>query len=671
MVKHLIHIAFIALLAGVFYSPSLRNDFIWDDDAYVYNNFTIQRPDGLKEIWFSYEMPQYYPIVFTSFWVEHKLWGLNPYGYHAVNLAIHIANAILIYMILLNLYPSLALAAGLLFALHPVQVETVAWVTERKNLLGCLFYLLAIFFYVKFFETGRRKHYVSSFVAFVLALLSKSITVSFVVVPLFIKWWRGQKIARADIVALWPFFLVGLACAVNTIFLEMYRVGAKGEAWVLSFAEHLILPGQIILFYITKILFPQELIFFYPRWELDAQQFWQWLPLVTVIMVGAVLYGQRKRIGRGAFANYCYFICAIFPALGIFNVYPMIFSYVADHFQYIASINLILLMAGAGALLFDRLLLYGNWRPDAKTRAAILYSVLSVVALFYGLKVMEHSKSFANLESQWQDVIKKNDRSSIAHNNLGVVYRDQGRMDEAFGEFTKAIEIDPDNIEAHNNLGLYYYFIDRPDQALFEFNKALEINKDYASTYNNIGLIYLNSDQEDKAYNYFTTAVELNPKLMEGHYNLAECYLLNNQYDQAINELLITIGLSPKYHDAMQSLAQIYEKIGQTDNAIHWYQQAIAVNGNFPPYHNSLGIIFAQRGAMREAIAEFQLALHGDPDFVAALVNSGNAFLLIGDEDRAISCFRRALALGAALNPDIRSLVERKTMKQESPTPQN
>jgi protein O-mannosyl-transferase len=576
--KHLVHISIIVLLAGFFYYPSLHNDYIWDDDEYVYNNLTVQSPEGLKEIWLSYEMPQYYPMVFTTFWVEHKLWGLNPYGYHAVNLAIHIGNAILIYMILLNLYPALALAAGLLFALHPVQVETVAWITERKNLLGGLFYLLAIFSYVKFFETGRHKYYISSFFAFVLALLSKSITVSFVAVPLFIKWWRGEKIARADIVALVPFCLVGLVCGINTVFLEMYKVGAKGEAWTLSLAEHLILPGQIILFYIAKILYPQELIFFYPKWELDAHQFWQWLPLATVIIVGAVLYRQSKKIGRGAFANYVYFICAIFPALGIFNVYPMRFSYVADHFQYIASINLIILMAGAGALLFERLLRYGNWHPGAKVRAAILYSVLSLFVVFYGMKIIEHSQSFANLESQWQNIIKKNNRSWIAHNNLGIVYRDQGRANAAIEEFKKAIEIDPDNIEGYSNLGVQYYSLDRFDEALVEFENVLKRNKNHAPTYNNMGLIYLNTGQEDKAYVHFLTAIDKNPGLFEGYLNLAEYYQGINQYDQAIKELLIALELSPKAHDAMQALAEIYEKIGQTDNAIHWYQQASTVS---------------------------------------------------------------------------------------------
>jgi hypothetical protein len=185
-------VAAIALLTFFVYLPSLTNGFIWDDDDYVTNNFSIQKKAGLKEIWFSYKTPQYYPMVFSSFWLEHKLWGLDPAGYRAVNLLFHIFNALLVYIILLRLYHPLALPAALIFAVHPVQVETVAWITERKNIFGAFFFLLTTFFYIRFYDTRRKLDFGLALLSFIFALLSKSVTSTFVIVPLLVRWWQGH-----------------------------------------------------------------------------------------------------------------------------------------------------------------------------------------------------------------------------------------------------------------------------------------------------------------------------------------------------------------------------------------------------------------------------------------------------------------------------------------------
>lgn len=661
MTRQLLQILLIVALTGLFYAPSLRNDFIWDDDDYVHDNVAVQSPDGLTAIWLSAEMPQYYPVVFTSFWLEHRLWGSDPFGYHAVNLALHIGNAVLLYLLMLRLYPPLAFAVALLFALNPVQVETVAWVTERKNLLGCLFYLAATGFWLTYDETRRRRHYAAALGAFVLALLSKSITVSFVMIPLFLRWWRGERIGRADLVALLPFFAVGLACGLNTVWLEMHRVGAQGAAWTLSFAEHLILPGQIILFYLGKILFPVELVFFYPKWQLDAGNPVQWLPLAVVLTLGAALYAARGRIGRGAFANALYAVCALFPALGFFNVYPMLFSYVADHFQYIASINLIILMAGAGAFLFDRAMALGKRQVGPAVRRTVLSAVLGVMTVLYGWQIVRHSRHFADLEALWTHVIANNERSWIAHNNLGLVYRGQGKIEAAIREFRKTVEIVPENIQARTNLGIYYYAFGRHEEALAEFEQVLKIDANYAHAYNNIGLVHLNAGRDELAREFFATAIAKDPRLFQAHYNLAEYYLGAGQREAAVTELHTAIRLFPEYFDAMHLLAGIYQQAGEADAALRWVRQALAVNPEFSPAHARLGTLLAGQGALREAIAEFQLALQGDPGLTEALVNAGRAHLLLGEPEQAIPYLRRARDGGAALPPEVEALLARGT----------
>jgi len=249
--KKTLSIACLVGLTAFIYFPSLFNGYIWDDDSYVFGSKWSKSEEPLRSIWLSRsETPQYYPIIFTVFWAGHKLWGFEPFGFHLVNLIVHIANAILVLAVTRRLFPRAALAVALVFAVHPIQVETVAWISELKNIFSLFFFLLACFWFFIYEERGKPGAYALSFVFFLGALLSKSIAVCFVFVPVLYRWWRHGGIRRKDIIISIPFALAGAVSAINTIWLELYHVNTRGAEFVIPFADRLVLFGRTTLFYL-------------------------------------------------------------------------------------------------------------------------------------------------------------------------------------------------------------------------------------------------------------------------------------------------------------------------------------------------------------------------------------------------------------------------------------
>ena len=651
-----IQILAIVLLTSIFYYPSLTNDFIWDDDDYILNNFSIQHPQGLKDIWFSYKTPQYYPVVFTSFWIEYHTWGARPLGYHVINLLFHIFNALLIYAILLKLYKTLAFPVALLFALHPVHVETVAWITERKNIYGAFFYLLAVWFYIRFFESKHRRDYALSFLSFVLALLSKSITVTFVVVPLLIRWWQQKRLEKADVFNLIPFGLIGLLAGLNTVYLEIARVGAKGSNWSLPLLGHLVLPGKIILFYITKLVAPFKLMFFYPRWNIDPSNPWQWLPVCLVLALLTLLYIYKEKIGRGALATFFFFTASLFPALGFFNVYPMMYSYVADHFQYIASIGMILFLCGAAEFAFARLVL-PRVSLSTKQRQTTLWLTLGAVSLIFGVHVISYSPVFENRETLFVDVIQKNPQAWMAHNNLGMVYITKGEISKAMDHYRETLKIKPDDCVAHTNMGNIYR-----DQGLWEkaktaYETCLQADPTYPTAYNNLGLLYVHSGDLQQAQELFEKAAALDPMANDAHLNLGRLFLQQKRYKESLTHFKKTLEIHPYDKGAYLQMGMLYAQRGETKNAERAFQKVLQIDPNNIHAHNNLGLLYRKENRLPAATDHFRKAVQLAPDFIQARYNLGEALLSSGQKQAALFHFSEIARKGVALPRAIERLL--------------
>lgn len=428
----------------VAYVPAIQGGFIWDDDAYVQENPVLRTDAGLATIWTEpTSIPQWYPLVHTTFWVEYRLWGLNPMGYHITNVLLHVACMVLLYFVLRRLEVRGALLAAGVFALHPVMVESVAWITERKNVLSLFCYLLSLLCYLRFDRLHYSENpprvapwvaYGLSLVLFVGALLSKTVTCSLPAVLLLLSYWKHGRLSWPRVWPTLPFFVIALPLALFTAHLEEVRVGAVGGEWDLSLIERVLVAGRAIWFYVYKLVWPQELVFIYDRWNVDPGAWWQYLfPLgVGVVLVG--LYRLRERIGRGPLVAACIFCGTLTPALGFFSVYPMRYSFVADHFQYHASIALIALAVSGivGACM----------RPGSRVRAAAVPLAL-LLLLGLGARTMWQCRKYKNLETLYQSILDDVPDSWFGHNNLAAVYVLEGRIDDALRLFQRAKEIYP------------------------------------------------------------------------------------------------------------------------------------------------------------------------------------------------------------------------------------
>lgn len=540
---------FILVCVFVSYIPAISAGFIWDDDFHVFNNPHLLDIDGLRRIWFTTESQQYYPLVYSSFWIEHQIWGDNPMGYHVVNMILHSINAFLVYRILTYLRIRGAVAVALVFAVHPVHVESVAWVSERKNVLSGLFYLAAFLSYLKFDDGLGGKHYARSIALFVAALLSKTVTATLPPALILARWMRGRAIGVKDLARLAPFFAVGLALGLVTVAWEVKLVGASGEDFALSPLERLLLPGRVSWFYVSKLLAPYDLIFFYRRWVLDASSFIQWLYPAALLGVLAALFFFRKRIGRKPFAGAAFFVLTLFPALGFFNVYPFRNSFVADHFQYLASIGVVALVVGVAARALD---LFAGEKSGACAKGAVAAVVFALSFLSF-----RQCRIYENQETLWRDTLRKNPAAWMAHVNLGNVLVHTGRQDEGLAHFFRAIEL-------------------KPGYELPYFNVGNELTKR--------GLL-------EEANRYYRKAIELKPDYGNAHYNLANNLYASGRLDVAIAHYEKAVAADPDDALFRINFGNALARTGRLEEAADEYEEALRIDPGSAEAKKNLGYV--------------------------------------------------------------------------------
>ena len=576
----------IILLVFLAYLPALRGGFIWDDDYYVTQNPTLHDLGGLQRIWFKVgAVPQYYPMVHTTFWLEYHLWGLNPVGYHLINVLLHATAAILLWQVLLRLRIRGAWLAAVLFALHPVCVESVAWITERKNVLSAVFYFAAALAYLRFAawaEPGgpnrlRWYWYLGALVLFMAALSSKTVTCSLPAALLLVSWWKKGRVQRGEILPLLPFFVLGVGLGLLTAWIEKYHVGAQGAAWSLTFSERCLIAGRALWFYAGKLVWPVPLAFIYPRWKIEPAVWWQWLFPVAAAGVVAGLWLARRRLGKGPLVAVLFFAGTLGPALGFVNVYPMRYSFVADHFQYLAGVGLITLCA-AGLARMPRI-------------------IPATLVVLLGALAWQQAGIYRNLETLWRDTLAKNPDCWLAHNNLGLLLNNQGRNEEAMEHYRKAVQIDPNDFEALYNLGIALAAQGQFNEAIENFRKAIQIKPNDCDALNNLGIALAAKGRFDEAFENFRKAIQINPN---------DC-------------------------DALDNLGTALAERGQFDEAIENYHKAIQINSNRPQTFFHLGTTLGQSGRTREAVVQYREALKLNPNLAGALNNL--AWILASNPD--------------------------------------
>src|SRR5881398_4249600 len=370
----------LAALTIFAYRPAWNGGFLWDDDVYITNNELLTAPDGLRRIWFSLDSPsQYFPLVYSTFRIEHAVWGVDPAGYHWVNLLLHIGNALLVWLVLARLKVPGGWLAGAIFALHPVQVESVAWITERKNVLMGFFFLLTLLAWIAFSD-GRTKRpwrfYVLALILYVLSLSAKTTACTLPAALLLILWLQKKPINAERILQIAPFFLLGLGIGLVTVWWERYHQGTRMAVLALGPVERILVASRAVWFYLGKLIWPSNLTFIYPRWTIVSTHSLAYAWLLAGAGLCAVIYFVRRYVGRGVEVAAAFFVATLSPVLGFIMLYTFRYTFVADHYQYLACIGPIAL-ASAGLV---------NLADVSKNSRTLIFSVaLCVVAVLAAL----------------------------------------------------------------------------------------------------------------------------------------------------------------------------------------------------------------------------------------------------------------------------------------------
>jgi len=622
------------------YQPAWNGKPIWDDDAHI-TPLERRSLNGLFRIWFQPgETQQYYPVVHSTFWVEYKLWGDSTLGYHLVNILLHCTAALLLLRILQTLQIPAAGLAAAIFALHPIQVESVAWITELKNTLSAVCYFGSALFYLRFDRTRSKSAYAWAVILFMVGLMAKSVIATLPVALLIVFWWQRRKLSwKQDILPSAPFFATGLASGVFTAWMERHFLNARGSAFNFSIIERFLIAGRDIWFYLGKLFWPADLIFSYPRWKISQTAGWQYVfPAAVAVLLGG-LWVLRRRT-RGPLAALLFFMATLFPALGFVNVVPFRFSFVADHFQYLACIGPIVAASVGIHALFSRL---------RERRLVLERAFCAMLLAVLGGLTWWQSHLYTDIETLWRATIERNPDCWLALNDLGAVLYEKGEVNKAINLFRSSLAIQPDDAEAQNNLGAAFAKEGHVDEATVCFQKAVALRPDFAEAHRNLGDSLLRKGQVDEAILQFQKAVAIRPDLAKPHRNLADALLQKGKVDEAILQFQEALEMDPDEDKTHYDLGIALLQKGQMDDALLEFQKEAALRPNFAEAQNNLGYCLLQKGSVDEAVAHLRKALEIQPDYAQAHYNLGNALLQKGQVDEAIVQFQRMLAL----QPDI------------------
>jgi tetratricopeptide (TPR) repeat protein len=640
----------IVLLVFIAYFPALRGQFLWDDDRNVTGNMPLRTLDGLRQIWFELgATQQYYPLTHTSFWVEYHLWALNPLGYHVVNVLLQGVNAILLWLILLRLRVPGAWLGAAIFALHPVQVESVAWITERKNMLSGFFYLSSIWACLKFWlpeqaasgsnvtppqvsdasHHGPWKFYGLGLALYLFALWSKTATVALPAVILLLLWWKCGKVGRRNIYLLLPFLVVGIVTGLITLWVEE-QMCVTGPEWNFSFVERGIIAGRALWFYLGKLFWPHPLMFMYPRWTIDTSKWTAYLPIFAGVLGLVVLWQERNGWARPVLCAIGYFIAVLFPVLGFLNVFFFRFSFVCDHFQYLASIGPLVLAAAGITTVLD---LFQKRAPFLKPL------ICGMLLVLLGGLTWQQTWLYRDNITLWRDALLKNENAWNAHIMVGCCLSDIGRYDDALVHFRKAIEIIPNDESAYIDCAVALAKSGRLDEAEAEFKEAIRIQPNRHLAHANYCTLLLYRGKLDAAYEEIQKLMLIAPQSAQPHNAYGLYLILRGRLNDAEAEVQTARQLGPDSADTHINQALILEKRGQLNEAAQEYEYILQLDPTSQWGRIGLADTLCALNKWRLAIPYYQDLLRSDSSNNDIRVRLGMALIEIRDFTGAESEF--------------------------------
>lgn len=622
----------IALITFIVYSPVVKAGYIWDDDTALTENPLIRSLSGLRDIWFSTKPYDYFPLTFTSFWLEWRLWGANPTGYHIVNVLLHTLGAILFWRVLLRLKIPGAWLAAMVFAVHPVCVASVGWVAERKNTLSLVFYLLSTLWYLRFDSASRatprasraRKWYWFSLFAFLLALLSKTSVVTLPFVLWLCVWWRRRQEVGTErftkgaaassqpqrifdfrmLLRLTPFFAAAVILGLATVWFQTHRAMSGNLYHRDGLGVRLLGGTWAVWFYLGKALLPLRLTMIYPRWEVNPTWVWGYFPALAWWGALAICWWFRRQWGGAVlFGLGCFFV-TLLPVLGFFDMSIFVYARAADHLQYLALLGAIALVIGIVSFRFQA------FKLPFRLGAGVVVLTLSVLS-------WNRANVFLGQETLWRDTLDKNPRAWAAYNNYGMAISEKNPTEE-FNCYMTALSLNPNYADAHNNLAVVLYQRGRIDEAIDHFRTSLRLNPGNASAQNNLGGALSNQGKLDEAIRHLKQAILIKPTYTEAYVNLGKALMRAGRMTEAAKCFDTALRLSPNNPEAYNNLGNLAHAEGRLGDAETYYRTVLRFRPNSIETHHNLGLTLAALGRATEALAEFETVLKLKPNFAPA-----------------------------------------------------
>jgi len=615
----------IVLVTFISYLPALRAGFIWDDDVLLTDNALVTGPDGLRLIWFSTGFVDFIPLTLTSYWLEFRLWGLNPTGYHAVNIMLHVLSGVLFWRVLSRLRVPAAFFAALLFVVHPVNVESVAWVAQRKNTLSLFFYALSLLLFLRSDEgqaspaRKSRGHptacYWLALASFALSLLSKPAGITLPVVLLLMLAWRHGRIARKDIRRTAPFFLLALVMAAVAVWTQ-HRQGTAGEPAPGIFTR-MAGAGWVAWFYAFKAWLPLNLCFAYPRWPINPREWLAWGPNVAWIFCFALFWRFRQGWGKPFLFAAGYYLLTLFPVIGFFHIYYFRYSLVADHYQYFSIVAVVALFAALFETLSRNWLRL--WRRLAQSSLVLLLCLLTWL----------QARIYFNPETLWTDTLAKNPNSWQAHDQLGYFLGEQKRYDEAIRHFAATLTLRPHERASYLNWALALMCLNQPDEAMAKLETALQIDPDYIEAHTVLGNLLIQRGRNAEAARHHISA----------HRLAAAQFLKQGKTAPAVAHWREALKLSPDSSEFLNNLAWSLATNPNPEfrngaEAVQLAQRACPAGGAPDPHLlDTLAAAYAEAGRFPEAVAALEQAI--------GLADSAGEAALAGQFRLRLSLYRR------------------------------
>lgn len=620
-----------------------------DDALLLTANPIIAAPNGLARIWFTTEPSDYWPVTNTSFWIEWRLWGTDPRGYHATNVLLHAVNACLLMLVLRRLRVPGALLAALLFAIHPVGVQTVAWIAQRKNLLAMFFFLLSVHFFVRAVEERsttptkarwgiRNRWYWSSLTAFLLAMLSKGSVAMAPVVLLGLLWWKGRREVgwlRRGVALVAPFVLVAVLLTAVNIWFQTHGTGQTIRN--VTVAQRVAGAGAVVWFYLWKALLPIKLVFIYPQWQIDVKSLAWWLPSTATLTVTAALIWTTRRDWRWSeplLVAWVFFIVLLVPVMGLVDVGFMQFALVADAYEYFALIGVVALAAAAWTAWYQR-----------SVRKTLSVACVGLALMALGWTTFGQASLYRNSVSLYRAGVARFPDDWYAHYSLAKALGDVGKKAEALDELRATVQLNPADARSRYDLGAALIERHEDADAAAHLTRSVELDPSWAEAHNNLGIALLRLGREKQAYEQFEMARRLKPDFADAYANLAGVLLQRGDVQRCVELARRAVALDRNDPIAQNNLALGLTRLGEPEEALEHFDAAVHAKADYFEAHLNMGAVLGELGYTDQAILKFQDALRVQPGSLVATVNLSAAYASAGRLREAIDTGEQAVAI--------------------------